>query len=216
MRETRTHRQPVQKQRRDQLETNKVLFSATGAFAFPAVAHPNLFNLLDQAEPDHYVDSKPRFYPDPTIRFASPPSIPSSSLLNQYVWDWISHEYIIPEDHPEILNPIVDKATGITYNSLTRPDPARHCEFNLQSAFDGWLASNMAETYYPEADGSCGAFGEDYEHADEYEINYEQPAASPLEYDDICEDHPKLLFHQRLLSICRSSPCSQSLQVNRH
>ena len=47
----------------------------------------------------------------------------------------------------------------------------------------------MAETYYQEADGSCGAFGEDYEHADEYEINYEQPAASPLEYDDICEDH---------------------------
>ena len=47
----------------------------------------------------------------------------------------------------------------------------------------------MAETYYQEADGSCCAFGEDYEHADEYEINYEQPAASPLEYDDICEDH---------------------------
>ena len=46
----------------------------------------------------------------------------------------------------------------------------------------------MAETYYQEADGSRGAFGEDYEHADEYEINYEQPAASPLEYDDICED----------------------------
>ena len=67
-------------------------FPATGAFAFPAVAHPNLFNLLDQAEPDQYVDSKPRFYSDPAIRFASPPSIPNSSLLNQYVWDWISHE----------------------------------------------------------------------------------------------------------------------------
>ena len=39
----------------------------------------------------------------------------------------------------------------------------------------------MAETYYHEADGNCCAFGEDYEHADEYEINYEQPAASPPE-----------------------------------
>ena len=170
-------------------EHQESAFPATGAFAFPAVAHPNPFNLLDQAEPKQYVDSKLRFYPDQAIRFASPPSIPSSSLLNQYVWDWISHEYIIPEDHPEILNPLVDKATGITYHSLTRPDPARHCESNLQSAFDGWLASNMAETYYQEADGSCCAFGEDYEHANEYEINYEQPAASPPEYDDIYEDH---------------------------
>ena len=47
----------------------------------------------------------------------------------------------------------------------------------------------MAETYYQEAAGSCCAFEEDYEHADEYEIHYEQPAASPPEYDDICEDH---------------------------
>ena len=56
-------------------------------------------------EPEQYVDNKPRFYPDPAIRFASLPSIPSSSLLNQYVWDWISHEYIIPEDHPENSEP---------------------------------------------------------------------------------------------------------------
>ena len=83
------HRNDENETRRERDENNsnseqvqESAFPTSGAFAFPAVAHPNLFNLLDQAEPEQYVDNKPRFYPDPAIRCASPPSIPYSSLLN--------------------------------------------------------------------------------------------------------------------------------------
>ena len=65
-----------------------------------------------------------------------------------------------------------------TYRSLTRLDPALRCETNLQSAFD-LQSCNAAKTYNQEAGGSYDA--------NDYETDYEQPAAPPTESIDIYE-----------------------------
>ena len=88
--------------------------------AFPAVAFPARAVITKGDDTIPLTASSP--YGDPAIRLMPPPRIEPSSPLNMYVWDWINREFVDPEDYPEILDPIVDNDTGLTYTSMTRPD----------------------------------------------------------------------------------------------
>ena len=95
--------------------------SAANESAFPAVAFPAVATIRNPVSAP--VTS---LYDDPAICLMAPPAMDNHSCLQGYVWDWVNQEYVDPNVYPEILEPLIDIVTGITYASLSPlPTPCK-------------------------------------------------------------------------------------------